>query len=147
MDKRENSNELLAEMYRNVTMGSENLANVVPLIRDKFLMSNVTAQLEKYAEFAKKTEGILESNSVKPQKPSFMKKAMSKGGIMMNTMFDSSDGHIAEMIERGTRMGVDQLEHKMIEFEKRGCGKETLDLCKDIISFERTEVDKVKDFF
>ena len=37
--------ELLAEMYRNVKMGSESLAAVVPKIRDKGLMATVTAQL------------------------------------------------------------------------------------------------------
>ncbi len=146
MNTKETTNELLCEMYRNVTMGSENLASVVPMIRDKFLMTNVTAQLEKYAEFTNKTEDVLSSHSLKPKKASAMKKAMARGGIMLNTLFDSSDSHIAEMIERGTRMGVNQLEQKMIDLESRGCDDETLSLCRDIISFERTESDRIKDY-
>ena len=51
MSKNENKSkpitvELLSEMHRNVTMGSESLSSVVPKIKDKFLLSNVTAQLE-----------------------------------------------------------------------------------------------------
>ncbi len=141
-----NTSELLCAMNRNVTMGSENLASVVPMIRDGQLMTSVTAQLEKYAEFANMTEDALQAYSVKPKKQSLMKKAMSRGGIMLNTMFDSSDGHIAEMIERGTRVGVDGLERKLIELEARGCDSEAVSLCRDIISFERKEADRVRDY-
>ena len=138
--------ELLSEMYRNVTMGSENLATVVPKIRDKFLLTNVTAQLEKYADYTNKTANLLNKRAVKPKEPSMMKKAMSRSGIAFNTMIDSSDRHIAEMIEKGTRTGVDQLEEKMNQFREKGCESDALELCQDIIKFERTEADRAKDF-
>ena len=41
-EKNNSTVELLSEMYRNVTMGSENLVSVIPMIKDKFLLSNVT---------------------------------------------------------------------------------------------------------
>ena len=36
-EKNNSTVELLSEMYRNVTMGSENLVSVIPMIKDKFL--------------------------------------------------------------------------------------------------------------
>ena len=51
--------ELLAEMYRNVKMGTDSLAAMVPKIRDRDLMSAVTAQLEQYAEFTNRTGKLL----------------------------------------------------------------------------------------
>ena len=48
-EKNNSTVELLSEMYRNVTMGSENLVSVIPMIKDKFLLSNVTNQIEEYA--------------------------------------------------------------------------------------------------
>ena len=132
--------ELLSEMYRNVTMGSENLATVVPKIRDKELMSNVTAQLERYADYTNKTANLLGKRSVKPKEPSAMKKIMSRGGIMMNTMIDSSDVHIAQMIAKGTETGADQLRLKYERFRDRGCDSDALTLCEDILEFERKEI-------
>lgn len=138
--------ELLSEMYRNVTMGSENLATVVPKIRDKFLLTNVTYQLEKYADFTNKTEKLLQKRAVKPKEPTMMKKMMSRTGIAMNTLFDSSDSHIAEMIVKGTKMGVEQLEHKLNDFRGKGSDNEAVSLCRDIIEFEHTEADKMLDY-
>ncbi len=141
-----NTSELLRAMYSNVTMGSENLASVVPMIRDGQLMTSVTAQLEKYAKFTNMTEDAFQAYSVKPKKLSPMKKAMARGGIMLNTMFDSSDSHIAEMIEHGTRAGVDGLERRLIELESGGCDAKAVSLCRDIIAFEREEADRVRDY-
>lgn len=138
--------ELLSEMYRNVTMGSENLATVVPKIKDKFLLTNVTSQLERYADFTNKTAQMLDKYAVRPKEATMMKKAMSRTGIAMNTLFDSSDRHIAEMIVKGTKMGVEQLEHKLNDFRNKGCDEDAVKLCRDIAAFEHTEADRMLDY-
>lgn len=132
--------ELLSEMYRNVTMGSENLASVVPAIKDRELMSNVTAQLERYADFTNRTADLLDKRAVDPKEPSVMKKVMSRGGIKLNTLIDSSDVHIAQMIAKGTETGADQLQLKYERFRDDGCAKDALDLCSEILEFERKEI-------
>jgi len=142
----ENTNELLGHMYRNVQMGNENLCDVLPKIKDRFLITNVTAQMEKYSAYAARTAAELRKRSVQPQELSAMKKTMAKTGIAMNTMFDSSDRHIAEMIEKGTRMGVEDLEGQMIRLTKEGCDSEVTGLCREIVAFERSEADKIKDY-
>ena len=129
--------ELLAEMYRNVTMGSENLAAVVPHIRDRFLLKEVTYQLEKYADFTNRTASLLHKRAVKPKEPALMKVAMSRGGIAVNTLLDDSDGHVAEMIVKGTRTGLEQLEDKFAQLAARGADEDAVSLCREVIGFER----------
>ena len=136
--------ELLAEMHRNVTMGAESLSAVVPKIREAQLMSDVTGQLEQYADFTRQTEKMLRQRSVEPKEPSILKKTATRGGILMNTLFDSSDRNICEMIARGTRTGAEQLEDKMTELEARGCSEEASELCRDILSFEEEEIDRAE---
>jgi len=145
-EKNNSTVELLSEMYRNVTMGSENLVSVIPMIKDKFLLSNVTNQIEEYASYTRETEKQLRKRSIDPKEPKLIKKLMSRGGIAMNTMFDSSDSHIAEMIEKGTRMGLDSLVKKREEMSAVGCDSDALHLCGAIEDFERRESDKIKDF-
>lgn len=132
--------ELLAEMYRNVTMGSENLSYVIPHIRDKTLLRSVTYQLEKYADFTNRTAALLYKRAVKPEEPTLMKKVMSRGGVAMNTMFDDSDGHIAELIVRGTQTGLEQLEQKLTDFAGKGADPDAVSLCREILDFEKKTV-------
>lgn len=146
MNEKRNTAELLSEIYRNVTMGSENLANVVPKIKDKFLMTNVTCQMEKYSDYTKQASTLLKRQAVKPAKPSAMKKIMSRTGIAVNTLFDSSDGHIADMIVKGTKMGADTLEKTLYRLERQGSDREAVELARAVVAFERTEANKMKDF-
>lgn len=138
--------ELLSEVYRNLKMASENLCSVTPKINDRFMLRNVTSQLEKYAEYSKKASTMMKQNSVNPKEPSKMAKVMARSGIMMNTLVDSSDPHIAEMIVRGTKMGADKLHETMNRCEKAGCDAESLNFCKDVINYETTESNKMRDF-
>ncbi len=142
----ENTNELLGHMYRNVKMGNENLCDVLPKITDKFLITNVTSQMERYSRYAEQTANEMRRRSVEPQELSAMKKAMAKGGIAMNTLFDSSDAHIAGMIEKGMRTGVEDLERQMVRLTAEGCDASVAGLCRDIIAYERLEADKMKDY-
>ena len=73
-------------------------------------------------------------------------KIKTRAGVMASTMFDSSDAHIAEMIERGTRRGADELERTMIEAGQGACDEASMRLCKSVIDFERREADRVRDF-
>ena len=137
--------ELLAEMYRNVTMGSENLADVVPMIRDGELMSSVTEQLERYADFTNRTAALLKKHDRAPKEPTLLKKAMTRGGIMFNTAIDSSDEHIAQMIAKGTETGADELRLKYERFRDSGCDRDALGLCEEILAFERREISRAND--
>lgn len=132
--------ELLAEMHRNVTMGTESLAAVVPGIRTNELMTSVTGQMEQYADFTRQTEKLMRLRSEEPKQPTLLKKAATKGGIMMNRLLDPSEKNICDMIAKGTRTGAEQLQDKMEEFEARGCAEEAKELCRDILSFEEEEI-------
>ena len=130
--------ELLAEMHRNVTMGAESLAMVVPGIRAEQLMASVTGQLEQYADFTRQTEKLMRMRTEEPKQANLLKKAAAKGGILMNRILDPSD--ICDMIAKGTRTGAEQLQDKLEELRIRGCSEEAEELCRDILTFEEEEI-------
>ncbi len=138
--------ELLSAVYRNVTEGSENLGNMIPMIRDRFLMRNVTGQMEQYSAYAEEAGTMLKHHGVTPEKRSAAEKLMARTGAGLNTLFDSSDKHIARIIEKGTGMGADSLEKTLCRLEKERVEGDALDLARRVVEFERTEENKIKDF-
>lgn len=128
--------ELLSEMYRNASMGSENLAAAVPRIRDRELLSAVTAQLEGYAVFTDRTAKLLKRRAVKPKEPSAVQKVMSRGAVFVNALTDPSAEHIAGMLSRSTKAGMEQLEQKLWELEAKGCSRDAANLCRELLAFE-----------
>ena len=128
--------ELLGEMYRNVTTGSENLAAAVPRIRDGELMAAVTAQLERYAEYTDRVARLMKRRSRKPKELSAVRKAVSRGAVLVNALTDPAAGSVARMISRETKEGMVRLEDRLSELEARGCSRDAADLCRDILAFE-----------
>jgi hypothetical protein len=45
--------ELLCELYKNVKMGSDSIINIMPKVNGKELRQEMTAELNRYEEFAK----------------------------------------------------------------------------------------------
>ena len=132
--------ELLAQMHRNVTMGAESLATMVPGIRAERLMTSVTGQLEQYADFTRQTEKLMRLRAEEPKRPSLWEKAVRRGGIMLNRMMDPSEKNICALIAKETRSGAEQLQDRMEESEARGCAEEVSELCRDILTFEEEEI-------
>ena len=146
MNEKENTVALLSAIHKNVTLGCDNIAAVVPMIEDKFLMTNVTGQLEHYAEIKKRVESAMEPYGVHPKKLSMYEKVRRRAGVLASTVFDSSDAHIAEMIEHGTRNSANELERTMLLSGWGVCDEVSLRLCRSVIDFERREADRVRDF-
>ena len=145
-DNQTKTEELLCETYRNLRMGCENLCSVTPKITDRFMLKDVTSQLDRYASLSRKCSDIMRNMSVTPKEPSKKKKLMSRGAIMVNTMFDGSDAHIAEMIVRGTDMGADALERQVNDCKSCGCPSEAVDFCESVVEFERYASGKMMDY-
>jgi len=145
-EKTESSKELLAEIHRNLTMGAENLTNVLPKVRNKFLTREITFQLEEYAAHTRQAVSLMSEYGVDPEKTSLLKTLMSKGGIALNTLMDASDGHIAEMICRGTNLGASRLARTVDRLAYRGCDDHIVRFGRSVVDFERTGADRAGEF-
>ena len=146
MENKEKTEELLCEVYRNLKMASESLCTVTPKINDKFMLREVTGQLEKYAELTGRCERIMRDGGISPKEPSPVKKVMAKGGILVNMVADSGEAHVAQMIVDGTGMGADQLEKIMHECRREGCSADAVSFCRDVIEFERRAAGEMTDY-
>ena len=73
-----------------------------------------------------------------------MKRTMTKMGIAMNTAVDSSDQHIAAMIGKGTMTGLTELTGKLHKLTD--ADKEAVNLCRDILDYEKQEAMNILDF-
>ena len=137
-------NELIAEMYRSVTHEEDRLVSAIPKIHGKSMITDITSQLEQYADLNERTKQLMSKNSVEQKKQSVADKL--KSSLKMNTMFDSSDGHIADMIVTGAKTSAQQLEAKLNEWNGVDSDAETVSLCREIIECERREAMKMREY-
>ena len=147
MPKKQNTimpaEEMLAEIHRNLVMSSENLCSAVPRIGNRFLLKEVTSQLEQYAAYTRTAAAMMKERAMRPQKLSPLQTVLARGGMTWHTLFDKSDSRIAERISRDTRLSADQLEKTVYRMRAKGCHPDIVDFGKNVVSFERKEAEDI----
>lgn len=145
MDKQNHNQALLTEMYSNTKMAIENINSVMPKVKGKSMISELTAQIENYSGLATRTSDLMHERSIDPKEPNLMAKAMAKFGISVNTLIDNTDSHIADMVAKGCGMGADSLSEAYAKHAVR-CDSQVSDLCNEIIDYERKVSSNIEKF-
>lgn len=142
----EKSTEILCYVYKNAKMGSEAIITLMPKVRDKKLREALTDMLCKYEKYAAEAQKQLTPCGIKPSEEPLMKKLGAKIGIAINTMTDDTSPHIAELLIKGSTMGITDMTKIIREFEHGGCPETALALGRELVSFEQDNIEKLKSF-
>ena len=135
--------ELYQEIYKGCKMGGEAIVNLLPKVTDEGLRSELTAQLERYEEFASKAREQLFDMDKSPKEENLLTKLSSKMGVMMNTMIDATSSHIAQMIIEGCSMGITDLIKAIHAHDEKDDAEK---LARDVISFEESCTENMKKY-
>lgn len=138
--------ELLCEIYRNTKMGTETVNSVIPKTSDKFLLKDLTSELETYSAYSEQASQMMRDRNIEPKDLSLGKKIGAKTGIAINTLTDSSTSHIAEMVMKGSHMGADELESSIARFSKEGSDTEVVNFGNRVVGYERAEAEKMRGY-
>ena len=138
--------ELLDKMYKNVTMGSESIVNIMPKVGNEKLRGELCSQLDRYEDFSKQISVAIEQVGGTPKPENMVSRVSAKMGVAMNTMMDSSTSHIAEMIIKGATMGITDMTRTLREYENSSCSENSLKLARQITAFEEDTVERMKQY-
>ena len=107
------SNEILKSVYRNADMAYESSGDVLKHCVHTRLRNEISAERDRYRSVASqaRTELIRRGSVPKPYPPHI--KMMAKMGIEMKTMADSGSQKLAELMLRGTTMGIIDMQHAL----------------------------------
>ncbi|MBR2375647.1 MAG: hypothetical protein IKA88_05110 [Clostridia bacterium] len=106
---RKQTEEALAEIYRNCELALQSISNILPAVEDRDLKAELTYQHEEYERFSAKAMMLAKNKGIELKEPNPLKKAMMWGSIKMNTLMNNAREHIADMMIQGTVMGITAL--------------------------------------
>ena len=97
----------LDEIHKGACMGMDALHFIMDKVEDSELKKVLDKQYSDYRKIAERVEEIYPKyNEGTPHKTSMMNKVMTWYGIEMDTMNDTSNSKIAEMLLQGVNMGI-----------------------------------------
>ena len=138
---RKQTEETLAEIYRNAQLALQSISNILPAVEDDATREELHRQHEEYERFSAKAMMIAKDRGIELKEPNMMKKAMMWGSIKMSTLKDNSRSHIADMMAQGSLMGISALRKTAGELSPDG-NEEIKKLLNEMIEkeeeFEKT---------
>ena len=139
------SEEVLAEVYRNTQLALQSISNLLPQVEDMPTREELTRQHEEYEQISAKATVLAKDRDIELKEPNPLKKAMMWSSIKMSAMMDGSKNHIAEMMIRGTVMGITALRTTQTDLPIEP-DPEVEKLLTELIDLEETYEKRLKEF-
>lgn len=136
--------DLLEKTYQNANMGITAIEEVIDKVSNNKLQQDLQSQLMDYQEIANKARNQLIHQGAKLKDKSFYDKAMLVGNIKMNHLMEPTDSRIAEMVLKGSTMGVTQMT-KLIN-DKVGADGDSMAIAKAFVEKEESNIEKMKPY-
>lgn len=141
---KENINAL-DEINKGACMGIDAIDCIMEKIEDKNFKKAVSEQYSDYKKIEDKITKIYSKYNCEdcPHETSAMNKIMTWYGVEMQTLIDTSDSKIAELLLKGTNMGI--IEGRKV-LNNKELDKEVVKIINEYVKMQESAVEKLKEF-
>ena len=130
------SEEVLAEVHRNCQLALQSISDILPETEDGELREELLREHEEYERLCGKAALLAREKNIELKNPGPIKKAMMWSSIKMSTMTDDSRAHIADMMVRGTVMGITSLKTTLGEMSEGEADEDIKALAEELVKSE-----------
>ena len=109
MTNQETNMRAINNVFKNAHIALQSIADILPAVKDSELETELKEQYEGYENIIGEISTYMTESGIEPKDIGPMKKAMLWSSIKMKTMMNNSRNQIAEMMIKGTVMGITEL--------------------------------------
>jgi len=135
---------LLREIQKNTEMGLHALEVINSKVYDDSLALQLARESFKYGEIHDRAKAQLLAKRQVPDPINKVEQIMLTASIQGNTLVDSSTSHVAEMLIRGSNMGLTSL-WKSMNHNDQAEGY-SVELAKELMDFEENNIRELKKY-
>lgn len=139
-----NELEFYRDIYKSSDIGFDAVTRLMPKVEDKKLRHDMALHMDGYRYFARIAKERLEEAGEKAERENVLKQMPARIGMAMQTMFDTSPAHIAELMIDGSNMSILDLNKKLNRLREQTGNEEVIGVCQNMIDFEETNISRMK---
>ena len=133
---------VLNSIYRGAKTGASAIQDILPKVEDSGFMSDMKTQFEQYNSISGQAEAQLLNMGAKPEPVGVMKQVGMKAATEMNTMLNNDTGHLAELMIKGSNMGITNMTKVMNNYADPK--PEVKELADRLIKTEQMNIERLK---
>lgn len=132
------------EVQRNADMAMKAIDTISDKVYDRELSREIARQSVRYSELGNKAASKLVEAKADKYQANYFTGMMLKLGIQTNTLLNTSTGHIAELMIKGSNNGIIALEKVLRHNEE--AGEASTALAKQLIDLEEKNIQSLKEY-
>lgn len=137
--------EMLNYVYQNSQMGIESIKQLLGIVEHEKFSKCLELQLYEYQEINTKAKKLLNESGYDEKGINEMEKITTYFMINMKTLMDKSASHIADMMIKGSNMGIVEATKKIHQYEN-DVEKDVLSLMKKLLKTEEKNAEELKEY-
>ncbi len=139
-----NEIEILKEINQNSKMGMDSLSTVLKKVEDSDFKELLNTQHDEYQNIYDRTQELLIKHNASMEDTPPMQKAMSWMGIQLNTLTDSSNSKLSELLIQGNDMGVVKGTKLLNNYSFMN--NEIKNILSDFVRLQEKNIDDLKEY-
>lgn len=140
----DNPQYILNEVNKGIKMGMDSISTISEKVGDNQFKDDLLFQYDKYNEILNRINSELKNYDDFPKELPPMQKTMGYIDIQMSTLTDKSNSHIAEMLIKGTNMGI--IEGVKLKNHNPEVEPTISNILDDFIRFQENNVEQLKKY-
>ncbi len=144
MLNKEYNEKAITDVYKNAHIALQSISDLLPSVEDQALKQELKEQYDGYEKIIGEISSFMKENGFEPKDINPMKKAFMWSSIKMKTMFDNSKNQIAEMMIKGTVLGITEL--TAMKNEGENLTEEIKGLVDKLLALEESYEERLKKY-
>ncbi len=132
------------DVYKNAHIALQSISDLLPAVSDDDIKKELQEEYEGYEKIIGELSTFMAENNIDPKDINPFKKAMLWSSIKMKTLFNNSRNQVAEMMIKGTVMGINEL--TAMKNENQNLDEKILELLDKLLSLEEEYEQRLKKF-
>ncbi|MBQ7140496.1 MAG: hypothetical protein IJO32_03240 [Bacilli bacterium] len=139
-----NNVEFLNYISKNAEMGFTSIKDLIDVVKDEDLKKILKQQINEYENIYEEANKLLDNYDEEQKEINPAQKFTSYIMIKMNLLKDKSTSHIAEMMMKGSNMGIIDIEKKLNSFDS--LDKKVNHLGEKLLKTEENNIEQLKPY-
>ena len=144
MELNEYNQKAINDVYKNAHLALQSISDLLPAVDDEDIKKELQEQYEGYEKIIGNVSTFMAERGVEPKDVNPFKKAMLWSSIKMKTAINNSKNQIADMMIRGTVMGINELSAMNNECET--LDERVCEFVKELLALEEKYEQQLKAF-
>lgn len=135
--------ETLTSVYKNAHIALQSISNIINETNHPDMRAELDYEYDGYEKFIGKLSSYMKEIGCEPKDIGILQKTFMYTSIKMNTLTDDSKSHVAELMIKGTVMGITELT-EILNGHGDGLSEKTKELTKELLDLEEEYEQRLK---